>query len=91
MSEIKVKYDGEYPNLCRGKLIVFIDNKKWVFPDYCLISGGNVSFDEDWREDVTEGEWSIDEWPVNFPEEIKEDVINKINLEIQHGCCGGCV
>ena len=89
--EIIVEYNGAYPNLCSGKLIVTIDRQRYVFPDYCLVSGGSVWFDENWDEHVETGEWSIDKWPENFPEELKGAVVEAINENIPHGCCGGCV
>ena len=89
--EITIDYDGKYPNLCSGTLIIFIDGKKWIFPDYCLISGGFVSFDEDWDGHVATGPWEISKWPENFPEEYKANVVEKINEKIPYGCCGGCL
>ena len=89
--KIKIQYDGEFPNLCSGNLIVTIDEKKWVFPRYCMISGGRVWFDNNWGEHVEQGPWNISKWPDNFPEEYKEIVINEVNKQIQEGCCGGCV
>ena len=88
---IRIEYDGEYPNLCSGQLIVYIDEDKWVFPKYCLSSGGSVSFDDDWNEEISHGPWCVNEWPNGFPEELKELVTDVINDEIPHGCCGGCV
>ena len=90
---IKIEYDGKWPNLCRGNLTAVIDGKKWVFPKYCLMSGGSVSFDNDWREHVTSGPWSIeeDQWPEGFPVELKIATLEAINQELPHGCCGGCV
>ena len=88
---IEIKYDGAYPNLCRGNLVVVIDGHKWLFPSYCLVSGGSVSFDENWSEHVSEGEWGIDEWPEGFPEEHKAAVLTAVNNEVPCGCCGGCV
>ena len=88
---IEIKYDGKYPNLCSGNLIVVVDGEKWKFPSYCLSSGGYVSFDDDWNEEVGEGKWSVSDWPQNFPENIKNDVLEAINEHIPHGCCGGCV
>jgi hypothetical protein len=88
---IKIQYDGAYPNLCSGNLIVTIDSKQWIFPPYCLSSGGSVSFDDDWNEEVTDGDWSIREWPDNFPEKFKENIVDAVNEHIPHGCCGGCV
>lgn len=84
-------YDGSYPNLCSGTLILLLDNEEIVFPEYCLSSGGSVSFDEDWSEVVEQAEWSITEWPENFPEELEGEATNLVNENINYGCCGGCV
>jgi len=86
-----VSYDGGYPNLCSGTLVLFVLGKKVVFPDYCLHSGGSVSFDKDWNEHVSSGEWSITEWPDNFPEDFKEEAVRVVNDNVPSGCCGGCV
>ncbi|MEA1998186.1 MAG: hypothetical protein U9N61_02520 [Euryarchaeota archaeon] len=89
--DIKIKYDGAYPNLCSGNLSVIIDGKEWMFPQYCLISGGYVSFDENWTDTVGKGPWSVFNWPKDFPDNLKEPVLDAINENIPHGCCGGCV
>jgi len=89
--DIKIEYNEVYPTLCMGELIVWIGNKKYNFPSYCLSSGGSVSFDENWIEQVDSGPWTIREWPKYFPEEYKKKVLKKINKEIKWGCCGGCV
>jgi hypothetical protein len=86
-----VSYDGAYPNLCSGQLVLAVDGIAYVFPSYCLSSGGSVSFDEDWSENVDEGEWSISEWPEGFPEDLKDEATEVVNENISHGCCGGCV
>ena len=93
MDIIKIKsYDGEYPNLCSGKLIVEIDGKEWVFPGHCMVSGGAVWLSDDWSEEyVEEGPWEISDWPDGFPEEYKKAVLEKVNSEIEWGCCGGCI
>ena len=88
---IKIDYDGEWPNLCSGNLVVTIDEKVWAFGKYCLSSGGSVSFDDDWNENITSGKWSIVNWPEDFPVELQDDVLKAINEEIPQGCCGGCV
>lgn len=91
MKTIKIKYDGSYPNLCSGNLIVYIGEQEYKFPEHCLESGGSVTFDENWSEEITEGAWTITEYPQNFPEEYKEKLLEIINDEIEWGCCGGCV
>jgi hypothetical protein len=88
---IKIEYDGEYPCLCFGQLIVTIENTKWEFPQHCLGSGGSVYFDDDWEDHVEEGPWTITKWPKGFPEDKKEDVANAVNEYLPWGCCGGCV
>jgi len=89
--KIKITYDGEYPNLCGGQLKVYLDDTEYVFPRYCLSSGGSIWFNDEWEEQMERGEWSITEWPDNFPEKYKKEVEEAVNAEVPHGCCGGCV
>ena len=86
-----ISYDGAYPNLCSGQLILKVDEETYNFPAHSMSSGGNVSFDENWSEEVTSGPWSIYDWPNEFPENAKELAIEIINENVQPGCCGGCV
>lgn len=88
---IEIEYDGEYPNLCRGDLVVVVDGFRWEFPSYSLRSNGCVSFDDNWSEHITEGDWSIIKYPEGFPEDLELLVEQIVNDEIPHGCCGGCV
>lgn len=100
MKKIKfISYDGEYPRLCYGKLIVEIDGKKIVFgnenSDYPRFwdSGGSVSFDKDWNACVSRGDWMLDYDEKKFPfdEDTMEQLITVMNENVQLGCCGGCV
>lgn len=86
--KIEIKYDGKWPNLCRGHLIVVIDGKDWDFGEYVLKSGGTTNWKTGER---TKGPWTVKNWPDNFPEGLKEAVVSKINDEIEWGCCGGCL
>lgn len=86
-----VSYDGKYPNLCAGTLIMAIDGIEIEFPQYCLSSGGSVSFDDEWNEHVTVGEWSISSFPKDFPENLKSEAESIVNDNIEFGCCGGCI
>lgn len=90
---IRIEYDGSYPCLCSGHLKVYVDDKLYDFGEFCLSSGGSVWFDDDWNEHVEEGEWALDEdkIPEDFPKELLPELLDKINSEIPHGCCGGCV
>ena len=89
-----VSYDGECPNLCSGKLVVKINGVEYSF-DRCLSSGGSVSFDEDWSEEVTEGEWTFsfpyDQDKSIFNESLRRQIEQEVNYNVQYGCCGGCV
>jgi len=89
--DIKIEYNGAYPNPCSGTLVVTLDNKRWEFPKHCLSSGGNVWFDGGWDEHVESGAWVINKWPEGFPEEHKSAVEYAVNAEIPEGCCGGCI
>lgn len=90
--EVKfVSYDGSYPNLCSGTLILSVDGTEWKFPEYCLSSGGSVWFDDDSNEHIEGGEWSIREWPDGFPEDAKDMAVQIVNENVPFGCCGGCV
>lgn len=88
--DIKIQYDGKYPCLCMGHLIVWINDKKWDFGKYVLDSGGNIIYDEN---RIVKGEWIIPDncWPEGFPEEYKKQVLSTVNEEIPYGCCGGCL
>lgn len=84
---IGILYDGEYPHLCMGTLVVVLDGVTWRFPGSPMMSGG-ACYE---NGETATGPWSIDEWPDGFPEEAKEAVLEKIDSEVQWGCCGGCI
>ncbi len=85
---IEVIYDGEYPNACRGRLIIKDDGTEIYNKENCCYSTGSVWFDKDWSEHVESGEllWGD---AGNFSAEIQEAVRDV--LSNQHVCCGGCV
>lgn len=91
--DIKVEYNGAYPNLCRGDLFVIIDSVRWKFPDCALSSGGEICRNEDWDMWAVSGPWSIEEWPEEFPEDeyLRLNVVEAVNSNICWGCCGGCI
>jgi len=84
-----VSYSGQYPTLCFGTLILRVHGSE-VIMGRCLSSGGSVSFDENWDEEITEGPWSVDSWPSFFDEDMKKEALEVINDNIPWGCCGGC-
>lgn len=84
-----VSYDGAYPNLCSGQLVLKINGQVREFSRHCLQSGGTVWFDNDWDAHIGNGSWSID-----LPEDLeplRKEIEKCINENIPHGCCGGCV
>lgn len=83
-----VSYNGKYPNLCRGELVLRIDGKK-VNLGTCLTSGGNVWFDEEWCDHAEEGKWSVDV-PKEY-EKYSEEITEVVNENVPWGCCGGCL
>lgn len=87
--DIKIIYDGKYPCLCMGHLIVIVDGVEYDFGSSCLLSGGCINFD-DGEFDIEEGDWDV-EYPKDFPDELKEEVLDSINENIPWGCCGGCI
>lgn len=84
-----VSYDGKYPNLCSGTLILKINDEQ-VDLGHCLCSGGIVRYIRE-TEDfvVTQGEWSVDV-PEKY-EQYKEEITRVVNENVEFGCCGGCV
>lgn len=99
-----VSYDGAFPCLCTGTLVLKIDGvetkfhysfnnkKEGEYSDFWT-SGGSVAFDRDWNEDVSTGEWRFSP-DASFPEELKEIgdlLIAVFNENVPYGCCGGCV
>lgn len=85
-----ISYTGEYPCLCMGILNIEVDGKSYALK-HCMRSGGNVSFDDEWKAFVTTGEWSLDldEYPDLIP--YQEEITKLVNENVPYGCCGGCV
>lgn len=84
-----VSYDGAFPNLCSGILVLRINGAERQFPRYSMHSGGSVWFGENWEEHVMSGLWSID-----LPKELeplRTEIEACINANVPLGCCGGCV
>lgn len=83
-----ISYDGKYPNLCSGTLVLEVDGKKRELP-YALCSGGSAGVDENLNAFVTYGSWSVD-----LPEDLepyRKEIEELVNSEVPQGCCGGCV
>lgn len=82
-----VSYDFPSYCWCCGSVIVRIDGVE--VQSEGLSSGGSVWFDEDWNENVEEGDWDV-----FMPEPysyLNEEVSEIVNQHVPQGCCGGCV
>lgn len=106
MKNIKfVSYDGAYPNLCSGRLVVEIDGKEVSFgftepsfftekklADYPRFwcSGGSVSFDDEWNECVIPYcDWEMIGSEKDYPPEIFE-ILPDILKVMNENVPGGC-
>jgi hypothetical protein len=87
-----ISYDGKFPNLCGGELVLAVDGIDYTFSRFALISGGDVRING-FKDFIKEGPWSVEDgyWPDGFPEEAKAESLRLIDAKIEHGCCGGCL
>ena len=82
-----ISYDGHWPNLCCGTLVLEIDGV--IRKDFDLCSGGRVWFSPDWEEYVEDGPWTV-----NVPDDLlhlRREIEDVVNDNVPWGCCGGCV
>ena len=86
-----VSYSGEFPTLCMGKLRISVDGEERVV-DCTLLSGGGVYFKPDYSDvKVKKDPWRIDFYDDFFTEEEQEYILDLVNKNVEHGCCGGCI
>ena len=91
-----VKIDDKlvsFGNYCLGEKGKTDDTNVPVYKSF-WVSGGSVSFDDDWDEHVTEGDWEACWKEKNYPKEIAKllpRLLELFNENVPHGCCGGCV
>ena len=93
-SNIEIYYDGRYPCLCMGKLVVTIEGVPYDFGNSALISGGYCGFDNNYEDSYTsDGPWDLndDYWPKDLLISYRTIILERINEEIPWGCCGGCL
>lgn len=88
-----ISYDGAYPDLCSGKLIISINGIRHFISDG-LNSSKEVSLSviPDYYADIhkEKGKW----WSVDVPKELeqyKKEIEKVVNDNVQQGCCGGCI
>ena len=85
-----VSYDGKWPCLCHGTLIIKVDGKTYSFRN-AMISGGRICHDDSWDMWAEEGDWEIDLEEHTELEPYKEEITRVVNENVKHGCCGGCI
>lgn len=85
-----VSYDGKWPCLCHGTLIIKVDGKTYSFRN-AMISGGRIGHDDSWDMWAEEGDWEIDLEEHQELEPYKEEITRVVNENVKHGCCGGCI
>lgn len=92
-----VSYDGRYPALCCGTLVLSIEGVHVSFRN-ALRSGGTYWFDEDGDEHTKTGPWvfdpefaEIDGPHFALSAEDVERITALVNKHVPYGCCGGCL
>lgn len=89
MSKVKfISYNGKYPCLCTGTLVLEIEGKR-VELENILLSGGACFINNYDNEIVEKGAWLV-----NVPKEYrqhKKEITDLVNENVPFGCCGGCL
>ncbi|MCP3681282.1 MAG: hypothetical protein GY861_01205 [bacterium] len=88
---IKVEHGKNYPSLHSAALAIIIDGIRYKFPPFCLTWHGADADNDNWTDHITDGSWSVNEWPGDFPDGLKSIAEIAINRDIQPGCDGGHV
>ena len=87
-----VSYDGKYPNLCSGTLVLSVDGQKVAAMD-CLYPGGEAGIGGDGNEYTIEGPWKVKWGKLSMPFTFHEmaRITELVNQHVKHSCCGGCI
>lgn len=87
-----VSYDGKYPCLCMGVLIIKVNGKTYTL-NHAMVSGGRIMGGPatDWDMWAERGEWDIDLEECPELEPYKEEIARVVNENVSYGCCGGCI
>lgn len=90
MSNVKfISYDGKYPCLCQGTLVIEVKGKTYELKNV-LCSGGDCGYSP--GLEITEAPWTIEEF--FLPDELKpyiDEITYEVNCSVPWGCCGGCI
>ena len=87
-----ISYDGAYPNLCSGTLVLSVDGQEVAAMD-CLYPGGEACVDKDGDEYISEGPWKVkwDKFSIPFTFHEMAHITKLVNQYVEHSCCGGCI
>lgn len=85
-----ISYDGKWPCLCMGTLIIKVDGKTYKF-EHAMISGGHICRDDDCDMWAERGDWEVNLYEHPELEPYKEEITRLVNENVEHGCCGGCI
>jgi len=85
-----ISYDGKFPNLCRGKLLIRLHGQQWGLR---LKSGGVARSYGDNVEHIVQGPWQLEEdlLPDDFPRDLIPAVLLLVEKRVPRGCCAGCL
>lgn len=102
-----ISYDGKYPCLCSGRLILEIDGKEYSFGnggidrygtkrsnDFAPFweSGGCIGFYPDGEMGCDIEPWKIDCSKIPTQfQKYAKEIENAFNENTEWGCCGGCI
>ena len=82
-----ISYDGEYPNLCSGTLVLEVDGVERS-ARHALVSTGCINWEDD---TVVKGDWALSIYTPQWMWDRKEEVLAVVNANVRKGCCGGCI
>lgn len=85
-----VSYDGKWPCLCYGTLIIKVNGKTYSFQE-AMISGGRIMRNEEWDMWAEQDDWEINLEEHPELEQYKEEITRVVNENVPQGCCGGCI
>ncbi len=86
MEKIAVKFDGEYPNICTGRLQIIVDGVEIYNERAKCVSTDGVWYKGSKKYLEPKMIWLDEE---KYPKEIQDEVY-KVISQI-HVCCGGCI
>lgn len=82
-----VSYDGAYPNLCSGTLVLEVDGVKRS-AQHALASTGCIN----WRDDtVIKGDRVLSAYAPQWMQGREKEILAVVNANVPKGCCGGCI